>query len=215
MTSTEQLNCFYLDSSLKPASDMLRKCVQDESSPYMFDCGTDPMRQENTGDVKNTARMNDISIQRGITEFHVSGFDGDNVVMRPKVSENSAPKLNPLIDINLTEGFHNGSNVAHQARDQQFNAQMFNVNVNTKSFNGGRRLQADNAHEIQWDTSASAVAALTDQVPACTPARKGYFLAATIDEKDTMLFCAHNSGKMAWEGFSGLGGFFGQSLSAL
>ena len=137
MTSTEQLNCFYLDSSLKPASDMLRKCVQDESSPYMFDCGTDPMRQENTGDVKNTARMNDISIQRGITEFHVSGFDGDNVVMRPKVSENSAPKLNPLIDINLTEGFHNGSNVAHQARDQQFNAQMFTVNVDTKSFNEG------------------------------------------------------------------------------
>lgn len=111
MTSTEQLNCFYLDSSLKPASDMLRKCVQDESSPYMFDCGTDPMRQENTGDVKNTARMNDISIQRGITEFHVSGFDGDNVVMRPKVSENSAPKLNPLININLTEGFQNKSNV--------------------------------------------------------------------------------------------------------
>lgn len=111
MTSTEQLNCFYLDSSLKPASDMLRKCVQDESSPYMFDCGTDPMRQENTGDVKNTARMNDISIQRGITEFHVSGFDGDNVVMRPKVSENNAPKLNPLININLKEGFQNKSNV--------------------------------------------------------------------------------------------------------
>ena len=108
MTSTEQLNCFYLDSSLKPASDMLRKCVQDESSPYMFDCGTDPMRQENTGDVKNTARMNDISIQRGITEFHVSGFDGDNVVMRPKVSENNT---NQLIDINLTEGFQNKSNV--------------------------------------------------------------------------------------------------------
>ena len=111
MTSTEQLNCFYLDSSLKPASDMLRKCVQDESSPYMFDCGSDPMRQDIPGDVKNTARMNDISIQRGITEFHVSGFDGDNVVMRPKVSENSAPKLNPLIDINLTEGFQNKSNV--------------------------------------------------------------------------------------------------------
>jgi len=90
---------------------MLRKCVQDESSPYMFDCGTDPMRQENTGDVKNTARMNDISIQRGITEFHVSGFDGDNVVMRPKVSENNAPKLNPLININLKEGFQNKSNV--------------------------------------------------------------------------------------------------------
>ena len=111
MTSTEQLNCFYLDSSLKPASDMLRKCVQDESSPYMFDCGSDPMRQDMPGDVKNTARMNDISIQRGITEFHVSGFDGDNVVMRPKVSENGVAKLNPLIDINLTEGFQNKNNV--------------------------------------------------------------------------------------------------------
>ena len=108
MTSTEQLNCFYLDSSLKPASDMLRKCVQDESSPYMFDCGSDPMRQDMPGDVKNTARMNDISIQRGITEFHVSGFEGENVIMRPKVSENSAPKL---IDINLTEGFQNKKNV--------------------------------------------------------------------------------------------------------
>ena len=108
MTSTEQLNCFYLDSSLKPASDMLRKCVQDESSPYMFDSGSDRMRQDMKKKKKNTARMNDISIQRGITEFHVSGFEGENVIMRPKVSENSAPKL---IDINLTEGFQNKKNV--------------------------------------------------------------------------------------------------------
>ena len=105
-----------------------------------------------------------------------------------------------------------GDSSQHAALD----AKIFNVNFNTHDFDSNkRRLQANTAQEIQWDTSASAVVALSDDVPACTPDRKGYFLAATIDLKDTMLFCAHNNGKMAWEGFSGLGGFFGQSLSAL
>ena len=46
MTSMEeQLKCFYLDGELKPASDMLRKCVGDETSPYRFNCEEDPMKQ--------------------------------------------------------------------------------------------------------------------------------------------------------------------------
>ena len=35
MTSMEeQSRCFYLDSDYQPASDMLRKCVGDKTSPY-------------------------------------------------------------------------------------------------------------------------------------------------------------------------------------
>ena len=104
----EQKRCFYLDSDFQPASDMLRKCVGDNNSQYRFNCGEDPMRQVLPSEVKETARMNDISIQRGITEFHVSDFEGDNVITRPKVSENNT---NQLIDINLTEGFQNKSNI--------------------------------------------------------------------------------------------------------
>ena len=35
----EQKRCFYLDSDFQPASDMLRKCVGDNASPYHFNCG--------------------------------------------------------------------------------------------------------------------------------------------------------------------------------
>ena len=84
MTSREeQLKCFYLDSSLKPASNMLRKCVQDESSPYKFNCLDDPLRQEKYDDIKETARMNDIMIQRGIVDYRVSDFS------TPAVTNNS------------------------------------------------------------------------------------------------------------------------------
>ena len=70
-TMEEQMNCFYLDGS-KSASNMLRKCVNDESSPYTFNCGDNPMRQEMPFDIKETARMNDIMIQRGVIDFRVS-----------------------------------------------------------------------------------------------------------------------------------------------
>ena len=43
MTSMEeQSRCFYLDSELRPASDMLRQCVGDNTSPYRFNCEEDP-----------------------------------------------------------------------------------------------------------------------------------------------------------------------------
>jgi len=54
MTSMEkQLKCFYLDSELKPASDMLRQCVGDNNSPYRFNCEEDPMKQVLPEDVKD------------------------------------------------------------------------------------------------------------------------------------------------------------------
>mgnify|MGYP004349484551 CR=1 FL=1 len=99
MSMEEQLNCFYLDGN-QSASNMLRKCVNDLSSPYEFNCGDNPMKQEGPNDMKNTARMNDIMIQRGITDYYISDYNS-SVVKKP-VSKNN---------LNLTlggmEGFTN------------------------------------------------------------------------------------------------------------
>jgi hypothetical protein len=104
MTSMEeQMKCFYLDSSLKPASDMLRKCVQNKSSPYIFKCGDDPMRQETSWDLKDTARMNDISIQRGIVDYHV----GDYMNPQNRTSNNIKITDSKLNFNSGTEGFTN------------------------------------------------------------------------------------------------------------
>ena len=94
MTTMEnQLECFYLDSSFQPASNMLRKCVQDETSPYKFNCGDDPMRQERLDDVKETARTNDIAIQRGVIDFNVLEYDipslNNSLVKNPSVKNGS------------------------------------------------------------------------------------------------------------------------------
>ena len=70
-----KLKCFYLDSELKPASDMLRQCVGDNNSPYRFNCEEDPMKQVLPEDVKETARMNDIAIQRGFSSYNVDNFN--------------------------------------------------------------------------------------------------------------------------------------------
>jgi hypothetical protein len=79
MTSMEkQLKCFYLDSELQPASDMLRQCVGDNTSPYRFNCEEDPMKQVLPEDVKETARMNDIAIQRGFASYNVNNFNNEN-----------------------------------------------------------------------------------------------------------------------------------------
>ena len=67
----DQLQCFYLDASSQNASAMLRKCVQDQSSALEFNCRDDPLRQDLPTDVKDTARMNNIAIQRGITDNHL------------------------------------------------------------------------------------------------------------------------------------------------
>jgi len=78
MTSMEeQLRCFYLDSELNPASDMLRQCVRDKNSAYRFNCEEDPMRQVLPEDVKETARMNDISIQRGFTSYNIDNITNE------------------------------------------------------------------------------------------------------------------------------------------
>ena len=104
MTSMEeQLRCFYLDSELKPASDMLRQCVGDNNSPYRFNCEEDPMKQVLPEDVKETARMNDIAIQRGFASYNI-----DNVNMEIK-----NPTSNAENDMNVMyqkEGFTNYKN---------------------------------------------------------------------------------------------------------
>jgi len=97
----EQSRCFYLDSEFQPASDMLRKCVGDNMSPYRFNCGDDPLRQELPEDVKETARMNDIAIQRGFSYYNVDNHN---------VNTFSDKKLKPTNDFlgNFGyEGFQN------------------------------------------------------------------------------------------------------------
>lgn len=104
MTSMEeQLRCFYLDSELKPASDMLRQCVGDNTSPYRFNCEEDPMKQVLPEDVKETARMNDIAIQRGFSSYNVDNFNTKENSFKP--NEFIKNETN-----NLKEGFINYKN---------------------------------------------------------------------------------------------------------
>ena len=105
MTSMEdQLRCFYLDSELKPASDMLRVCVGDNRSPYRFNCEEDPMKQVLPEEVKETARMNDISIQRGFASYNINNFNiKDNIKLNkdPKIIQNKSNIFS------TTEGYKN------------------------------------------------------------------------------------------------------------
>ena len=92
-TMEDQLQCFYLDGSSQNASDMLRKCVQDKNSELDFNCKDDPMKQELFGEVKDTARMNNISIQRGITHNRlVEGFTGKVFITDEGPGKTSIPE---------------------------------------------------------------------------------------------------------------------------
>ena len=109
MTSMEkQLKCFYLDSELKPASDMLRQCVGDNNSPYRFNCEEDPMKQVLPEDVKETARMNDIAIQRGFSSYNVDNFNtnGNNPFIKPQQKIQSS-SMNFKNSGSITEGYKN------------------------------------------------------------------------------------------------------------
>ncbi len=79
-----QKRCFYLDSESQPASDMLRECVGDINTPYRFGCDNNPMRQEMPEDVKETARMNDISIQRGFAYYNVDNHNVNSFIENDK-----------------------------------------------------------------------------------------------------------------------------------
>lgn len=119
----EQLKCFYLDAQLKPASDMLRQCVGDDTSPYRFNCEKDPMKQVMPEDVKETAMMNDIAIQRGFASYNVDNYNNrkDNVNIKsesePKLQPKALPNIKPVTqnintpsqvkDINKKEGYQN------------------------------------------------------------------------------------------------------------
>jgi hypothetical protein len=85
---------------------MLRKCVGDNNSPYRFNCEEDPMRQVLPNDVKETARMNDISIQRGFSFYNIDNsnvnhFSKEAVTKKPDKSL-SSPGM---------EGFQNSDNI--------------------------------------------------------------------------------------------------------
>ena len=71
-TMQAQMECYYLDGSNQNASDMLRKCVQDKESLYDLNCQDDPYHQDKYGEIKDTARMNDISIQRGMVDNYIA-----------------------------------------------------------------------------------------------------------------------------------------------
>jgi hypothetical protein len=112
MTSMEeQGRCFYLDSEYQPASDMLRKCVNDNTSPYRFNCGDNPMRQEMPEDIKETARMNDIAIQRGFSYYNVDNYNMnsflDNKSVVPVVQkpvQQKPAKQKPIVQKPIKKG---------------------------------------------------------------------------------------------------------------
>ena len=96
----DQLKCFYLDAQLKPASDMLRECVGDDTSSYRFNCEEDPMKQVMPEDVKETAMMNDISIQRGFASYNVDNYNEKDINI-PKPKKNTKVKINPVMENSL------------------------------------------------------------------------------------------------------------------
>ena len=102
MTSMDkQQDCFYLDADFQPASDMLRKCVGDSMSPNLFNCDGDP--KDLLNNVKETARMNDISIQRGFSFYNV---DNSNV---NHFTKDVVPQKTASIP--GMEGFKNSENI--------------------------------------------------------------------------------------------------------
>jgi hypothetical protein len=113
MTSMEeQSRCFYLDSDYQPASDMLRKCVGDNTSFYRFNCNDNPMRQELPEDVKETARINDISIQRGFSYYNVDNYNKNHFSVKKPIENKGfikTPIEKKVINNNFFgyEGFQN------------------------------------------------------------------------------------------------------------
>ena len=89
----DQLECFYLDGSKQNASDMLRTCVQDQSSSFEFNCKEDALKQELPTDIKETTRINDISIQRGMIDnlIGLEGFTGKIFITDEGLGKSSIP----------------------------------------------------------------------------------------------------------------------------
>ena len=122
VSSEEQHKCFYLDSDFQPASDMLRKCVGDPMSSDLFNC-SDPMRQVLPSDVKETARMNDLSIQRGFSFYNIDNYlfennDGTNNIKKftPSVTGGVTGGVTGVTGgvtggVSVTEGFVNPDNI--------------------------------------------------------------------------------------------------------
>jgi predicted outer membrane repeat protein len=128
--------------------------------------------------------------------------------------------VDPTTWLSLTNKCHYAESPSSPAPPppvQFVNAKIFTFKAGLDDENGDRRRAqgAQAAHESIFNGKSREIAKLAENVPNCTESRQGYFLAATIDSVDTMLFCAHSHGGWAWEGFAGLGGFFGGSWRAL
>jgi hypothetical protein len=74
----ERFTCEYVDASLRPADDMLYKCVQDPKRGYDFYC----QDTGNISDRKNTSYTDDLGILRGYATSgqHSSQGDTKNVI---------------------------------------------------------------------------------------------------------------------------------------
>ena len=96
----DQLRCLYLDSSIDAASKMSRRCIGDEYSAEQFSCSdSDPSALR---DSKDTARMNDIMIQRGIVDFSIAEYSAGSAPQR------NPTKYMPVTNyVNNVEGFTN------------------------------------------------------------------------------------------------------------
>ena len=109
VSNEEQQRCFYLDSDYQPASNMLRECVG-TPGPYKFNCASDPMRQVIPEDVKETARMNDISIQRGYSFYNVDNYNQSGLTDQAKPIT-IKPESGNFLSVNGSEGFKNSDNI--------------------------------------------------------------------------------------------------------
>ena len=91
-----QLKCDYLDLSSQNSHNMLRNCVQDQNSSYDFNCKDLPKKKDDLK--KNTARTNNISIQRGMTDNFIEGFTNNNIFItdegpgKSSIPENECPE---------------------------------------------------------------------------------------------------------------------------
>ena len=104
-TMEKQKRCLYLDSGFQSASDMLRECSGDPSSPYDYGCGNNPENIFTQGE-KETARMNDISIQRGFSYYNIDNHN-KNSFMKHKSDNINSSKNHNIIETLGYEGFKN------------------------------------------------------------------------------------------------------------
>ena len=103
----QQLRCLYLDGSIDASSKMSRRCIGDDNSAEQFSCSnSDPSALR---DSKDTARMNDIMIQRGIVDFSIAEYSVSSANQRGE--RNQTKYMTQPNYVNNVEGFTNSGNI--------------------------------------------------------------------------------------------------------